>query len=138
MGIGHRAARGSSVPQHHGAAAGATSPQLWILGSSDYGAQLAAHFGLPYAYAYFFTEGAGVEEAIGSISPQLPAHRALSESAQATICVWALAADTESEAQRLAMTREYWRAGFEKGLRMPLGFAGARPPPTPTRTPNAA
>ncbi len=43
---------------------GSSSPQLWILGSSDYGAQLAAHFGLPYAYAYFFTEGAGVEEAL--------------------------------------------------------------------------
>ena len=41
---------------------GATSPQLWILGSSDYGAQLAARFGLPYAYAYFFTEGEGVDE----------------------------------------------------------------------------
>src|SRR6201986_1642097 len=38
---------------------GATSPQLWILGSSNYGAQLAAHLGLPYAYAYFFTEGEG-------------------------------------------------------------------------------
>src|SRR4051812_21149387 len=37
--------------------AGATHPQMWILGSSDYGAQLAAHFGLPYAFAYFFSEG---------------------------------------------------------------------------------
>ncbi|MFO1427406.1 MAG: hypothetical protein U1F11_10655 [Steroidobacteraceae bacterium] len=39
-------------------------PQLWILGSSDYGAQLAAHFGLPYAYAYFFDDGRGVERAL--------------------------------------------------------------------------
>ena len=30
---------------------GPTSPEMWILGSSDYGAQLAAHLGLPYAYA---------------------------------------------------------------------------------------
>ena len=37
-----------------------------------------------------------------------------------TICVWALAADTEREAQHQATSREYWRAGFEKGLRMPL------------------
>ena len=42
---------------------GSTSPQLWILGSSAYGAQLAAHFGLPYAFAYFFTDGAGADEA---------------------------------------------------------------------------
>ncbi len=60
---------------------GGSSPQLWILGSSDYGAQLAAHFGLPYAYAYFFTEGAGVEEALELISQELSAHRALSPPA---------------------------------------------------------
>src|SRR5512139_2715184 len=36
------------------------APEVWMLGSSDYGAQLAAHLGLPYAFAYFFTDGAGV------------------------------------------------------------------------------
>ena len=43
---------------------GPTRPELWILGSSDYGARLAAHFGLPYAFAYFFSDGRGVEEAL--------------------------------------------------------------------------
>jgi luciferase family oxidoreductase group 1 len=96
-----------------------TSPQLWILGSSNYGAQLAAHFGLPYAYAYFFTEGAGVEEALDLYRRNYrPSERY--PKPLATICVWALAADTESEARRLLTTREYWRAGFEKGLRLPL------------------
>src|SRR5271155_2718084 len=98
---------------------GTTSPQLWILGSSNYGAQLAAHFGLPYAFAYFFSEGAGVDEALALYRRNYrPTERYPSPCA--TICVWALAADTESEARRLLMTREYWRAGFEKGLRMPL------------------
>ena len=32
---------------------GATAPEIWILGSSDYGAQVAALFGLPYCYAWF-------------------------------------------------------------------------------------
>ncbi len=96
-----------------------SSPQLWILGSSDYGAQLAAHFGLPYAYAYFFTEGAGAEEALNLYRRNYrPTERY--PRPQATICVWALAADTETEARRLLKTREYWRAGFEKGLRLPL------------------
>ena len=36
---------------------------------------------------------------------------------QATVCVWALAADTEAEARRQLMTREFWRVGFEKGIR---------------------
>jgi luciferase family oxidoreductase group 1 len=98
---------------------GSTSPQLWILGSSSYGAQLAAHFGLPYAFAYFFSEGAGVDEALALYRRNYrPTERY--PKAYATICVWALAADTEQEARRLLKTREYWRVGFEKGLRMPL------------------
>ena len=33
---------------------GPTAPEVWMLGSSDYGAQVAALFGLPYSYAWFF------------------------------------------------------------------------------------
>ncbi len=98
---------------------GTTSPQLWILGSSDYGAQLAAHFGLPYAYAYFFTEGRGTEQAL-ELYRHLYRPSERYPMPQATICVWALAAETEAEARRLLMTREHWRVGFEKGLRTPL------------------
>jgi luciferase family oxidoreductase group 1 len=96
-----------------------SSPQLWILGSSGYGAQLAAHFGLPYAFAYFFNDGVGVDEVLALYRTNYrPSERY--PHPNATICVWALAADTEREAQRQATSREYWRAGFEKGLRMPL------------------
>jgi len=117
--------QGLSLPEGHPFRAinahpmGPTSPELWILGSSDYGAQLAAHFGLPYAFAYFFSDGRGVDEALQLYrrnyrpSPRYP-------RPQATICVWALVADTEAEARRLLMTREHWRAGFEQGLRRPL------------------
>jgi luciferase family oxidoreductase group 1 len=98
---------------------GPTSPQLWILGSSAYGAQLAAHLGLPYAFAYFFSEGAGVEEALGLYRRNYrPTERY--PQPRATICVWALAADSEDEARRLLTTRELWRVGFEKGLRLPM------------------
>ena len=98
---------------------GPTRPDIWILGSSNYGAQLAAHFGLPYAYAYFFSDGQGVEEALALYrSGYRPSER--HPLPQATICVWALAADTTGEAQRLLMTREHWRIGFERGLRLPL------------------
>jgi len=98
---------------------GPTSPQLWILGSSDYGARLAAHFGLPYAFAYFFSDGRGVEQALDLYRRNYrPSSR--HPQPQATICVWALAADTEPEARRLLMTREFWRIGFEQGIRKPL------------------
>jgi luciferase family oxidoreductase group 1 len=98
---------------------GPTTPEVWILGSSDYGAQLAAHFGLPYAFAYFFSEGRGTDEALALYRRNYrPSAR--HPHPQVTICVWALAADSETEARRLLQTREFWRVGFEKGLRQPL------------------
>ena len=109
--------------------AGTTKPEVWILGSSDYGAQLAAHFGLPYAFAYFFSDGRGVEEALrlyrDHYKPSLDYPRP-----KATICVWALAADSEAEARRLLHTREHWRVGFEQGVRralLPPEVAAAQP-----------
>lgn len=38
-------------------------PQVWLLGSSDYSAQLAASFGLPYVFANHFA-GEGLEHAL--------------------------------------------------------------------------
>lgn len=109
--------------------AGPTKPEVWILGSSDYGAQLAAHFGLPYAFAYFFTDGRGVEEALHLYRTR---YRPSADHPvpKATICVWALAADTEAEARRLLHTREHWRVGFEQGVRralLPPDEAAAQP-----------
>lgn len=98
---------------------GPTHPELWILGSSDYGGQLAAHFGLPYAFAYFFSDGRGVEQALELYRRLFQPSETLAMP-QATICVWALAADTEEEAQRLATSRELWRIGRDKGERLAL------------------
>ncbi len=98
---------------------GRTHPELWILGSSDYGARLAAHFGLPYAFAYFFSDGRGVEEALALYRDRYRPSAA-HPAPHATICVWALAADSEHEARRLLQTREHWRVGFEQGLRNAL------------------
>ncbi|RPI44350.1 MAG: LLM class flavin-dependent oxidoreductase [Betaproteobacteria bacterium] len=98
---------------------GPTTPELWILGSSDYGAQLAAHFGLPYAFAYFFSDGHGVERALELYRRNYrPSER--HPEPQATICVWALAADTEAEARHLALSREHSRVERERGIRRAL------------------
>ncbi|MFO1400067.1 MAG: LLM class flavin-dependent oxidoreductase [Steroidobacteraceae bacterium] len=98
---------------------GPTAPELWILGSSDYGAQLAAHFGLPYAYAYFFDDGRGVERALG-LYRQHYQPSAQHPRPVATICVWALAADTEAEARHLMHSRELWRVNLDRNRREPL------------------
>ena len=107
---------------HHGVVAhprGPHLPQIWVLGSSDYGAQLAAHFGLPYAFAYFFTDGQGCEQALELYhSLYKPSER--HPTPQATICVWALAADSEAEATHHALSRERWRVDRMRGQLGPL------------------
>ncbi len=99
--------------------AGPSSPEMWILGSSDYGAKLAAHLGLPYAFAYFFTDGQGVEQALDLYRRNYqPSERY--PQPHAAICVWALAAETETEAQRLFMTRALSKLESRRGIRKPL------------------
>jgi luciferase family oxidoreductase group 1 len=98
---------------------GPTSPDIWVLGSSDYGAQLAAHFGVPYAFAYFFADGMGVEDALAIYRDNYKPSARHPEP-QATICVFALAADTEAEARRQYRTRELHRLWFERNIRLPL------------------
>ncbi len=111
--------RGEAYQGIHARPHGPTSPEMWILGSSDYGAQLAAHFGLPYAFAYFFTDGQGAEQAMALYqrlyqpSPRFPAP-------ESTLCVWALAADTEDEAQHHALSRDRWRVDRSRGVFGPL------------------
>lgn len=118
---------GDGLPTNHPHArivanpVGPTRPEVWILGSSSYGAQVAAHFGLPYAFAQFITD-AGAAEAIGLYrgrfrpSPWLAAPRA-------AVAVFALAARTEAEARHHAASRLLWRVWRDRGVYAPL------PPP---------
>lgn len=98
---------------------GPHAPEVWVLGSSDYGAQLAAHYGLPYAYAYFFVDGQGVEQAL-DLYRRLYQPSERHPEPQPTICVWALAADTEAEALHHALSRERWRVDRGRGVLGPL------------------
>ncbi len=75
-----------------------TKVPLWILGSSTFGAQLAAHFGLPYAFASHFAPDA--------LPDALQAYRQGFQPGEiphphAMIGVNVIAADTDAEARRL-------------------------------------
>lgn len=98
---------------------GPHAPEVWVLGSSDYGAQLASHMGLPYAYAYFFVDGQGVEQAL-DLYRRLYQPSERHPQPQPTICVWALVADTEEEAVHHALSRERWRVDRGRGVLGPL------------------
>ncbi|MEO8922024.1 MAG: LLM class flavin-dependent oxidoreductase [Caldimonas sp.] len=112
----------TSLGTHEGITAhplGPHAPEIWILGSSDYGAQLAAHFGLPYAFAYFFTDGEGAREAMALYRARYqPSER--HPAPQSTLCIWALAADSDEEAAHLALSRDRWRVDRQRGALGPL------------------
>ena len=98
----------------HAYPAAETDPTLWMLGSSDYGAQLAAHLGLPYAFAWFITDGQGAEQALDIYRESFRPSAGLSKP-QATVCVWALAADTDEQAWQLFESRARWRMDRNTG-----------------------
>lgn len=97
-----------------------TAPQVWVLGSSDYGAQLAAHLGLPYCFAYFITDGRGAAEAVELYRQNFRPVTGRLEAPHAALGVFALCADTESEARRLYRSRELWRLSRDRGIFPPL------------------
>ncbi len=98
---------------------GQTSPEVWILGSSEWGAQAAALLGLPYCFAYFFSDGLGAEEAIELYRRHFRPGDRLASS-HAAICVFAIAAETEAEAWRLNRSREIWRLDRDRGRYLPV------------------
>lgn len=91
-----------------------TSPEVWLLGTSDYGAQVAAHFGVPYCFAHFITDGRGVERAF-EIYRDNYQPSARHPTPQASVCVWALAAESEPEAERLFTSRAHWKLSRDRG-----------------------
>jgi luciferase family oxidoreductase group 1 len=99
--------------------AGPTAPEVWILGSSDYGAQVAAHFGLPYCFAHFITDGRGAAEALG-LYRHLYRPSARHPTPHPAVAVWALAAPTAAEADRLFTSRALWRLSRDRGVFPPL------------------
>jgi len=103
---------------------GDTVPEMWILGSSNYGAQVAAHFGLPYCFAWFFTDGRGAAEAIDIYqSSYQPSER--HPEPHAGLCVWALAAESDEVAQHHFTSRAVWRLFRDRGQ-----FTTIEPPET--------
>jgi len=72
---------------------------LWILGSSLYGAQLAAVLGLPYAFASHFAPDA-LDHAMREYRSRFEPSDQLTTS-YAMPCVNAIVADTDEQAQRL-------------------------------------
>lgn len=81
------------------------SPEVWLLGSSDYSAQLAASFGLPYVFANHFT-GDGLERAIDLYRTGFqPSEHVASPRTFLTANVVVAGSDAEADARTLPQAR---------------------------------
>jgi luciferase family oxidoreductase group 1 len=95
-------------------AAGTEIP-LWILGSSHFGAMMAAEFGLPYAFASHFAP-ADLLPALGLYRDRFkPSHQL--DRPYAMVGVNVIAADTDAEAHRLATTQQMAFTNIFRGAR---------------------
>jgi luciferase family oxidoreductase group 1 len=81
--------------------AAAGSPTVWLLGSSDYSAQVAAQMGLPYVFAYHFA-GDGIERALELYRANFVPSIHL-DAPRTFLTLNVVAADTRDEAVELAM-----------------------------------
>jgi luciferase family oxidoreductase group 1 len=99
---------------------GEFAPEIWVLGSSNYGAQVAAHFGLPYCFAWFFADGAGGQQAL-DIYRETYRPSARHPEPHAAITVWALACETREQAVFHHQSSAWQRLMFNRGryLSMP-------------------
>ncbi len=92
---------------------------VWSLCSSAEGAGLAAHLGIPLAWAHFITAEDGPAVVDAYRRHHRPGGR--SPEPQVLIAVSALCADTAEEADRLAGSIRLWR---RRGLRGPIPTPG--------------
>lgn len=95
-----------------------TAPDVWLLGSSDESAKIAARLGLPYAFAQFFGV-AGGQSAIRYYREWYQPS-ALYPEPQAMAAVLVVCADTEEEANRLAWSTDLFFLRLEKGQDLPF------------------
>lgn len=93
--------------------AGSGAPEVWLLGSSDYSATLAAYLGLRFAFAHFINAHGGDEVS-----------RAYRHTFQASrrdavpyslVCVFVICAPTQEQAERLAAPIDHRRVLMATG-----------------------
>ncbi|WP_164214875.1 LLM class flavin-dependent oxidoreductase [Virgibacillus sp. YIM 98842] len=88
-------------------------PPLWVLGLSERGAQNAAELGLGFVFGHFIDPEKGIsamqtyrENFSPSVSMETP---------QSFVCIFVVCAETEEEAEELALSQDKWLLNVGKG-----------------------
>jgi len=97
--------------------------ELWMLGSSLFGAQLAARLGLPYAFASHFAPD-HLDAALAAYRSQFRPSAAL-DKPHAMAAMTVIAGETDDEAELLASSQD------QAFVRLRSGDPGKLPPPVP-------
>lgn len=82
--------------------ADAADPDIWLLGSSDYSARLAAALGLPFAFADFFGTAGDIGPQVAALYRQHFQPSASLREPKLSVAVHVVCAETEAEAHRVA------------------------------------
>ena len=97
--------------------------ELWMLGSSLFGAQLAARMGMPYAFASHFAPD-HLDAALSAYRSQFRPSEYL-DKPHAMAAMTVIAADTDEEAELIASSQD------QSFVRLRSGDPGKLPPPIP-------
>ncbi|MBI3374843.1 MAG: LLM class flavin-dependent oxidoreductase [Betaproteobacteria bacterium] len=95
-----------------------TSPPVWLLGSSDYSGALAAQLGLRFAFAHFINARGGDAVTRAYQERYQPSQR--EPQPHALVCVFAICAETDDEAERLAASVDLRRLHMATSLDTPV------------------
>lgn len=98
--------------------AGSGAPEVWILGSSDYGGLLAAHLGLPFAFAHFINAQGG--ELVARAYRERFQASARCAQPRSAVCAFVICAQTRSQAEALVKVTDLRRLHMAKGIDHPV------------------
>ncbi len=98
---------GHAYRQIHASPRGPGMPEMWMLASSVNGAVYAAELGLPLSFAHFISPDGGGPDAAEVYRQRFKPHRD-GDKPHVGVAVFAIAADTDEETERLALTRNLW------------------------------
>ena len=97
---------------------GDTAPEVWLLGSSDYSGLLAAQMGLRFAFAHFINAKGG--DAVTRAYRERFQAGEREQAPAAIVCVFAICADSDAEAERLAASIDLRRLHMALNLDTPV------------------
>lgn len=98
--------------------AGPSSPQVWLLGSSDYSGALASHLGLRFSFAHFISAH-GAEAVMRDYRDNFrPSYR--EPTPYSMLAVFVICAATQEEAQRQAASIDLRRYQMSQGVDAPV------------------